>query len=187
MTPLLEAASDLQDFLNQRQWRFCIIGGIALLRWGEPRFTRDVDVTLLCGFGREEEFIDPLLASAYRGRISGADDFARRNRVLLIESPNGVPIDLALGALPFEEAMVDRSSIFEFASGCVLRTCSAEDLVILKLFAFRPRDVVDVETVVVRQRGVLDWAYIESQLGPLSALKDQPEIMQALARMRRLR
>src|SRR5260370_15249035 len=109
MTPLLEAASELQDFLNQRQWLFCIIGGIALLRWGEPRFTRDVDVTLLCGFGREEEFIDPLLASAYRGRISRADDLARRNRVLLTESPNGVPIAVALGALPFARALVIRS------------------------------------------------------------------------------
>ncbi|MBZ5622307.1 MAG: hypothetical protein LAQ69_26785 [Acidobacteriia bacterium] len=90
MTPLLEAARDLQNFLNQRQWRFCIIQGIALLRWGEPRFTRDVDVTLFCGFVREEEFITPLLSSGYRGRIPDAAAFARRNRVLLIESANGV-------------------------------------------------------------------------------------------------
>jgi len=91
MTPLLEAARNLQDFFNQRSWRFCIIGGLALLRWGEPRFTRDVDVTLLCGFGREEDFIHPLLASGYRGRISDAAGFALRNRVLLIESSGGVP------------------------------------------------------------------------------------------------
>src|ERR1039457_7519992 len=58
MTPILEAARDLQAFLTERQWKFCIIGVIALLRWGEPRFTRDVDVTLLSGFGREDEFID---------------------------------------------------------------------------------------------------------------------------------
>ncbi|SPF54280.1 conserved hypothetical protein [Candidatus Sulfopaludibacter sp. SbA4] len=185
MTPLIEAAHDLQAFFNQRQWPFCIIGGIAVLRWGEPRFTRDVDVTLLCGFGREDEFIGPLLSSDYRGRISDAAEFARRNRVLLLESPNGVPIDVALGGLPFEELMVERSSLFEFTPGCPLRTCSAEDLVVLKLFAFRPRDVLDVETVVVRQRGALDWVYIESHLAPLSALKEQPEITEALARMRR--
>src|SRR5271157_2107696 len=103
MTPLLEAARNLQDFFNQRSWRFCIIGGLALLRWGEPRFTRDVDVTLLCGFGREEDFINPLLASGYGGRISDAAGFALRNRVLPIESSGGVPIAVALGGLPFEE------------------------------------------------------------------------------------
>jgi nucleotidyltransferase AbiEii toxin of type IV toxin-antitoxin system len=183
MTPLLEAARDLQDFLNQRQWRFCIIGGLALLRWGQPRFTRDVDVSLLAGFGHEADFIDPILAAGYRGRISDAAGFARRNRVLLIEAPNGVAIDIALAGLPFEEEMVERSSFFEYAPGCSLRTCSAEDLVILKLFAFRPQDVLDVETVVVRQRGVLDWEYTRRHLGPLAELKEHPEIMEALARL----
>jgi hypothetical protein len=187
MTPLLEAATDLQVVLMQQQWRFCIIGGLALLRWGEPRFTRDVDVTLLSGYGREEEFINPLLASGYKGRIAGAAAFAVRNRVLLLESPNGVPIDVALGGLPFEELVVDRSSLFEFEAGCWLRTCSAEDLIILKLFAFRPQDVLDVDTVVVRQQGTLDWAHIEQHLAPLAEIKEQPEIMDALVRLRRRR
>jgi len=186
MTPLLQAARDLQAFLSQREWRFCIIGGIALLRWGEPRFTRDVDVTLLSGFGSEEQFITPLLTSGYRGRIAGAAAFALRNRVLLLESPNGVPIDIALGGLPFEEVVVERSSLCEFAPGCSLRTCSAEDLIILKLFAFRPQDVLDVETVVVRQRGALDWAHVEQYLEPLAEIKEQPEIMAALVRLRRV-
>jgi hypothetical protein len=70
MTPLLEAARDLQSFLEERNWRFAIIGGLALLRWGEARFTRDVDVSLYCGFGREDEFIAPFLASGpYRRRL----------------------------------------------------------------------------------------------------------------------
>jgi hypothetical protein len=92
MTPLLAAALELQNFFDRRQWKFCIIGGVALLRWGEPRFTRDVDVSLLSGFGREEEFIAPILSSAHRGRIPDAAEFARRNRVLLLDSPQSVPI-----------------------------------------------------------------------------------------------
>ena len=184
MTPLLEAARDLQAFLTERRWKFCIIGGIALLRWGEPRFTRDVDVTLLTGFGREDEFIAPLLEGGYRGRVTDAAGFARRNRVLLLTAPSGAPVDIALGGLPFEEEMVERSSLFEFTRGCRLRTCSAEDLIILKLFAFRPRDVPDVETEVVRQRGALDWDHIERHLGALSELKEQPEIMETFGRLR---
>ena len=186
MTPLFEAALALQQWFDSRRWRFCIIGGLALLRWGQPRFTRDVDVTLLTGFGREDEFIAPLLAasSGYRGRILEAAEFARRNRVLLLESAQGVPIDISLGGLPFEELVVGRSSIYEFEPGCELRTCSAEDLVVLKLFAYRPQDVLDVETVVLRQRGALDWRYVETQLQPLVELKEQPEIMQTLSRLR---
>jgi hypothetical protein len=185
MTPLLDAARGLQSYLEERDWRFAIIGGLALLRWGEARFTRDVDVSLLCGFGREDEFIAPFFASGYRGRISDAAAFARRNRVLLLEAPNGIPIDIALAGLPFEEDVVERSSIFEFAAGCRLRTCSAEDLMVLKLFAFRPRDIADVESVALRRRAELDWAYIERQLAPLAELKESHDIMRTLAQLRR--
>jgi hypothetical protein len=184
MTPLLRAASELQQFFAEKNWRSCIIGGIALLRWGEPRFTRDVDVTLLTGFGDEEQFIRPILSAGYQGRILDAADFALRNRVLLVNSSSGVPIDIVLAGLPFEALLVDRASAFEFETGCLLTTCSAEDLIVQKLFAFRPRDVLDVETVVIRQRRHLDWPYMETQLAPLAEIKDQPEIMAMLQSLR---
>ncbi len=185
MSALFDAARDLQSFLNARGWGFCFIGGLAVLRWGEPRFTRDIDVTLLCPFGNEDEMSVPLLESGYRGRIPDAREFARRSRVLLLEAPNRVPIDVALAALPFEQNAVARSSLFEFESGCLLRTCSAEDLIVMKLFAFRPRDVSDAESIAIRQRGVLDWRYIEENLQPLAGIKEQPDIMAALTRLRK--
>jgi hypothetical protein len=51
-----------------------------------------------------------------------------------------------------------------------------------KLFAFRARDV---EAVVLRQRGRLDWDYIDTHLRPLADLKQQPEIMDVLSNLRR--
>jgi hypothetical protein len=152
MSALFGAARDLQTFIETRGWRFCFIGEIAVLRWGEPRFTRDVDVALLCPFGGEDQVSAPLLDSGYRGRISDAREFARRSRVLLLESPDGVPIDIALAALPFEEGVVERSSLFEFEAGSALRTCSAEDLMILKLFAFRPRERKANSTALLGRR-----------------------------------
>ncbi len=186
MIPLFEAALELQNFMLARRWRFCIIGGIALLRWGEPRFTRDVDVTLLTGFGRESEFIEPILGGGYRGRIPDAAEFAARNRVLLVRSPQGIPIDIALGGLPFEARMIERASACEFEPGCQLITCSAEDLIVLKLFAFRAQDVLDAESVALRQGERLDWALIERELRPLAELKQQPEILEAMEKIRRL-
>lgn len=105
MSTLFDAARDLQSLLEAHGWRFCFIGGIAVLRWGEPRFTRDLDVTLLCPFGSEDEISAPLLNSGYSARIADAGEFARRNRVLLLAAPNGIPIDVALAALPFEEGV----------------------------------------------------------------------------------
>ena len=53
MLEVYRAAAELQRRFQDRGWRFCLIGGLALQRWGEPRETIDVDVTLLTGFGDE--------------------------------------------------------------------------------------------------------------------------------------
>ena len=58
MIELVEAATELQAFCEERGWSFCFIGGLALQHWGEPRLTLDVDATLLTGFGREAVFIE---------------------------------------------------------------------------------------------------------------------------------
>jgi hypothetical protein len=179
---LIRAASGLQQICEAEQWRFAFIGGLAVQRWGEPRETVDVDLTLLTGFGGEEPFIKRLLQE-YAGRLDDAAEFARVHRVLLLRASTGVGIDIAFGALPFEESLVSRSSSFEFPGGVFLRMCSAEDLIVMKAFASRPRDWIDVEGIIVRQTGRLDWAYIDDQLRPLAELKD-PQILSELSQRR---
>jgi hypothetical protein len=185
MIDLFETARQLQTFCDERGWRSCFIGGLAVQRWGEPRVTRDVDLSLITGFGEEGRFVDALL-SAYSGRIEDAGEFARRHRVLLLRTPAGVGIDVSFGALSFEEEVVSRSTLFSFGNNLDIRTCSAEDLVILKLFASRPLDIRDAEGVATRQKNRLDWKYIEDQLRPLVEVKGDPGILQTLARLRQI-
>jgi hypothetical protein len=120
--------------------RATIIGGLAVQRWGEPRQTRDVDLVLLTDFGDQASFVDHLLEH-YPRRRPDARQFALDRRVLLIETAAGIPLDVSLAALPFEERVMDRSADFAFARDITLRTCSAEDLVVLKAFADRPQAV----------------------------------------------
>jgi hypothetical protein len=180
---VIRAAAELQAFCERQGWRFCVIGGLALQRWGEPRETADVDLTLLTGFGGEEPFVRKLLEH-FDARIADAANFALTRRVLLVRARSGVGLDIALGGLPFEDSVVARSSLFAFPAGTVLRTCSAEDLVVLKAFAARGKDWLDVEGVIIRQTGMLDWSYIRRQLQPLAELKEAPEIMEELERRR---
>lgn len=183
MLELVRAASDLQEFCEAEGWKFCFIGGLALQQWGEPRETVDVDLTLLTGFGREDEFAAKLLGR-FSARVDDAAAFARTKRVLLLRSGSGVGIDIAFGALPFEEELVERSRLADFPPGVSLRVCSPEDLVVLKAFAARPRDWLDIEGVIVRQTGKLDWGFIFRQLGPLAELKEEPGILAELEKRR---
>ena len=182
MKSLFQAAADLEAFLVERGWRYCFIGGIALQRWGQPRLTNDIDLTILTGFGGEGAYVDALLAR-YDARIPDGREFAMKHRVLLLQSRDGIPIDVALGGIAFEKQIVARATRYEFLPDLSLLTCSAEDLIVLKAFADRPRDWADVETIIARQQARLDWNYIFAQLEPLSQLKGAPEIIDRVKRL----
>ena len=179
MNDVIQAAAELQTICQSQDWQFCFIGGLALQRWGEPRRTVDVDLSLFVGFGDEQQFCDVLLKH-FAPRISDAAAFAKERRVLLLRSEKGVGLDVSLAALPYEALVINRSSYFVYPADVSLRTCSAEDLIVLKSFAGRGRDWVDVEGVIVRQTDKLDWDYILEQLRPLAELKDVPGIIDQL-------
>ncbi len=103
VTPLGQAAADVDAFCKSEALPFCFIGGLAVQRWGVQRLTHDVDITLVTGFGEEAPFIDKLL-SRFAERLPDARAFALEHRVLLLQAANGVPIDVALGAMPLKSA-----------------------------------------------------------------------------------
>lgn len=182
MTDLVTVASELQKICEEQNWKFCFIGGFALQFWGELRITRDVDLTLFAGFGDEESFIDFLLQN-FKSRIADAKNFALRNRVILLESENAIGIDVSLGAFPFEEAMVERADYQEYLPGIKIRICSPEDLIVSKAFAARDKDWFDIKSILIRQQK-LDWNYIFEQLEPLVELKEEPEILTKLRKLK---
>ena len=183
MQDLLLLASEVQSFCEDRRWQYCFIGGLALQRWGEPRLTADVDLTILTGFGNEAPYIEAL-CRAYPGRLPDAAGFARESRVLLLQSRTAIPMDIALGALPFESRVVQRAAFRRFLPGVRLKICSAEDLVVMKAFADRSRDWADIEGILLRRGSRLDWETIEAELPPLCTMKEAPHILPRLASLR---
>ena len=183
MIDLFREALGVQEFLAEVGWPFCFIGGVAVQHWGEPRATRDLDLTVFTGFGAEPPVVDTLLGR-YEARRPDARVFALQHRVVLCSTSAGVPIDIALGALPFEAEMIERATYVEFAQGIALRICSAEDLFVLKAFADRPQDRADLMGIARRGGRTLDWDAVVSRLEPLDEAKGDPEIM---GRVRALR
>ncbi len=180
MNSLFTAASEIQRTMTALGWPFCFIGGLVVIRWGEMRMTQDIDLCLLCGFGNEEAYLRELL-NRYGSRIDDPVTFALDNRVLLLSASNGVAVDISLSGLPFEEEMIRKATPYAFAPDCVLTTCSAEDLIVLKAFADRPKDWNDIESIVLRQGSErLDIDHIVERLEPLCELKESPEILEKL-------
>ena len=171
MTPILQAATELQDFLLSKEWAFCIIGGIAVLRWGKPRTTQDVDVSLFVEFGEESNVVNEVL-NEFQPRIKDAHQFAMESRVILARSAHGIDLDIVLSQFEFEKSIIERASYFEFEPGLTLLTISAEDLIVLKAFAGREQDWNDVRGILVAN-DALDLEITRDQLTRLSELSPE--------------
>lgn len=176
MKTVIDAAREIQDWIGSQGWRHCFIGGVALQAWGEPRQTVGADLTLLTGFGTEEEFLQALQAE-YPPRYPNGLEFALRNRVYLGGTRSGIAVDVALGALPFEERTIERRQWLRLPDGAGLSVCSAEDLVVHKVFAGREIDWFDVGGVLSRQWHRLNLPQIREELRPFLALKETPEAL----------
>ncbi len=179
---LWHTAIELQRYLESHGYSFCIIGGIAIQRWGEPRLTRHVDATLVIPFGSERRVAGEIL-KRYQSRIENPVDFAVQARILLLQDLSGNGIDLALGGMPYEDRLIERSTMWGIPGRGEIRTCSAEDLVVLKAFANRPQDWVDIQRVIVRQANKLNRDLVLEELKPLVELKEDPEILKVLQKL----
>jgi hypothetical protein len=181
---IFHAASLIQRRFIEVGYQFCFIGGLAFQRWGNPRYTQDVDLTLLCQIGDEANTISQL-STWFPSRLSQPLEFSIRSRIYLAKLPDGTPADIALGALDFEHRAVARAIEFDFGIGDPLKICTADDLIVYKAFAARARDWEDVKSIAIRQTGKLNWPQIFDELTPLVELKEQPEILTQLREIER--
>ena len=173
MNALVMAGARALEVLRAARIDACVIGGLAVARWGEPRLTADVDVVAVSMVEHDVDAVDALLA-AFAPRRAGARQFALEHRVLLIQDAGGVPLDVSLGALEFEQDMVARASAWTVEGCPPIRTCSAEDLVVMKAFASRDRDWSDIAGIIARQGARLDRAAIRERFAPLAEFARDP-------------
>ena len=182
MNRQFETAWQLHSFLSARRIPYAIIGGLAVQRWGQPRLTRDVDLTMLLEPGREEPTLREIVA-AFPPRIEDAVAFALAHRVLPVDVPGGSEADLSLGLPGYEEHVVTRAVPYDLGGGRQVRLCSAEDLIVHKALAGRPQDVLDIEGIVARQGKALDVTYVRRWLDELARTSDDPEVRNRFERV----
>ena len=181
MTPrsipeLATAARQVLSALDDAGIRACVIGALAVHRWGEPRATSDADFSALAPYGIERPVLDALL-NRFEARRPDAEAFALTTRVLLLRTPEGVEVDVALAAFPFEIEALDMASSWAILPGISLRTCPAEHLVVYKLVAARSHDLGDVEGIVRRQGRRLDVDRIRYWGREFAELKEDPDLL----------
>ncbi len=176
MNPQIEAAGELGVFFDQQNIRYVIIGGVAVQFWGSARFTEDLDCSIATPLIEGSAGIVELITKTYPSRVENPQEFARRVRLILVTASNNVTVDISLAFPGYEDELFARAKEFEISPGRTVKVCSAEDLIIHKAIAGRPRDLEDIQGVIYRHKDTLDTRYIKAWLSEFSALyeTDQP-------------
>lgn len=180
VAPLLEPLAALQRVLTRFDDQGLIIGGIAASLLGKPRLTADVDALILLSVEDIPDLIEVATEEGLTPRLSDAEAFARRQRVLLLQhAESNINVDISLGMLPFEVEAVERGQVHQISS-MAIRLPTPEDLIILKAVAHRPKDMLDIQAIIESQPD-LDKARIELWVTEFAQLLDMPELWDDVA------
>ena len=142
--------SDFRDLLkafNDRDVRYLVVGGYAVMKYTEPRFTKDLDLWVEASpenarivFDALREFGAPL------SNLSATDFEEEGSFYQMGRPPARVDILTSLEGVKFADAWSDRvASDFD---GITAQFISRQNLLINKRAVGRPQDLIDAENLL---------------------------------------
>ena len=145
----MAVSSDFKDLLrlfNDFQVKYLVVGGYAVIKYTEPRYTKDLDVWVLIGSDNAERLISAIADFGMEAVGLQPADFMEPDTVIQLGYPP-VRIDLLTSAsgVDFEDCWARRVaiSVGSVAAGFI----SYEDLIANKRASGRAQDAVDVDVL----------------------------------------
>jgi len=148
--PFQNLLKKIANALDKRQIPYMIIGGQAVLVYGEPRLTRDIDVTLGVGVEERERVMSAISHIKLKFLTDDIESFVKKTMVLpALDEKSGVRVDFIFSFTPYERQAIERAKHIKFGR-ITVRFASPEDVVIHKVLAARPRDIEDIKSILLK-------------------------------------
>ena len=142
---------------------YMVIGGQAVLLYGEPRLTRDIDITLGMGVNGLDKIKKIIKAIGLKILVEKEREFVERNMVLpTIDKKSGIRVDFIFSFSSYARQAIERGKDIKLGRTLV-KFASLEDVVIHKVIAGRARDLEDVKSILLKNPKY-DSVYIEKWL-----------------------
>ncbi len=149
--------------LNTKTIPYMIIGGQAVILYGEPRLTRDIDITLGAGIESLPEFLDILKNLALKPLPENLEQFVKQTMVLpAIDDNTKIRVDFIFSFTEYEQQAIGRARKV-LMDNVEINFASPEDVIIHKCFAHRPRDLEDIRGILLK-KPELDVEYMKKWL-----------------------
>lgn len=150
--------------LDKEKIPYMVIGGQAVLLYGTPRLTRDIDITL--GVDTDCFLTIEKICKRLRLKIlpKNPQHFVRDTKVLPAEETRSkIRVDFIFSFTPYERQAMKRTKKVRL-QGYPVKFASPEDVIIHKVFAGRPVDLEDVKNILLKLKTRLDITYIKRWL-----------------------
>jgi hypothetical protein len=145
----------LQKALEKAQVDYVVIGAHAVNAWIEPRFTGDFDITVQADHAALERLEQALEEQGYARAGAEGDELASGPDFVRFVSRNqGIDLEVQVAKTKFQSSAIERG-----ARPGELRVATPEDLIIMKLIAYRPKDRADLAGLV--KLDDVDWGYVD--------------------------
>jgi len=150
--------------LDRRKIPYMIIGGQAVLLYGRPRLTRDIDITLGLDTDNFASIEGVCKKLKLRPLVENPHDFAVKTKVLPTEEPDSkIRVDFIFSFTPYETQAIKNAKRVVIDDYPV-KFASCEDVIIHKMVAGRAIDEEDVKAILAKNRAEIDLKYVEKWL-----------------------
>jgi predicted nucleotidyltransferase len=164
--------------LDQQKIPYMIIGGQAVLLYGRPRLTRDIDITLGVDTDKYESIEDVCKKLKLRILVENPKDFAQDTKVLPTEEPDSkVRIDFIFSFTPYEEQAI-KNARQVLIDDYPVRFASCEDIIIHKMVAGRAIDEEDVKSILAKNKNAIDFEYVNKWLSEFGKIAEHEGILE---------
>ncbi len=184
-SPLATTFAALARAFAKAGVRWYVFGAQAAIFYGVARATADIDVTVDLGAMRPSDLVKALASEGFEP-VSADAALLRQTRVLPILHRNGLPVDVVLAGPGLEELFFENARTRNI-HGVRAPVASAEDLVVMKILAGRPKDLEDARTILVAQRATLDVGRVRELLSTLEQALGQSDLIPLFDRLSRVR
>jgi len=163
--------------LDEDKIPYMIIGGQAVLIYGRPRLTLDIDITL--GIDSDDFALVEKVCKKLKLKImsQNPEAFAKETKVLPAEEPKSkIRVDFIFSFTPYETQAIKRAKRVKINNYAV-RFASCEDVIIHKMVAGRAVDEEDIKTILAKNEGSIDFKYILKWLSEFGKIAEHEDIL----------
>ena len=177
--PVQPAAVELLAALApvaNRWGRWYVFGAQAVVVYGVPRLSADVDVTLALMPDTPEHFARDMQTAGFSLRVNDPD-FVQRTRVMpFVHVATGMPLDVVLAGSGLDEEFLDRAVPTD-VGGTRVPMIDRTDLIIAKILAGRPKDLDDARALWLLHGMAMDGGRIRRTLRLLEEALSQSDLV----------